>query len=81
MRLIHEQFGSYIPILMRDMAIYFIQFRPHNKATLYCKLIQDIQKIGLVDKSLFSTLNYECLLEYSLLEHGLPITYFDDVNL
>jgi hypothetical protein len=81
MKLVYEQFGGYIPILMRDMAIYFIQFRPYNKATLYCRLIEDIQKIGLVNRCLFSTLNYECLLEYSLLEHGLPISYFDDANL
>ena len=39
MRLVYEQFGSFIPNLMRDLAVYFVQFRPQNKATLYCKLI------------------------------------------
>lgn len=80
MKLIYEQIGSSIPILMRDMAIYFIQFRPYNKSTLYCRLIQDLQKIGLINRCLFSTLNYECLIEYSLIEQGFSISYFDDEN-
>jgi hypothetical protein len=80
MKLVYEQFGSSIPILMRDMAIYFIQFRPYNKSTLYCRLIQELKKIGLINRCLFSTLNYECVLEYSLIEQGFSISYFDDEN-
>ncbi len=80
MKLVYQQLGEAIPHLMRDMAIYFIQFRPCNRLTLYCRLIQDIHNSGLIDRCLFSTLNYECVLELSLVEQGFSISYFDDVN-
>jgi len=78
MQLVHDRVGGAIPSLMREMAVYFVQFRPHDRATLYCRLIEDLHKNGLLERVLFSTLNYECLLEFSLLHHGHGIAYFDE---
>lgn len=77
MQLIYDRYGALVPQLMREMAIYFVQFRPHKNSTLYCKLVSDLQATGLLPNVLFSTLNYECVLEFSLLEKGHMISYFD----
>jgi len=78
MQLVHDALPFAIPTLMREMAVYFVQFRPVGKATLYCRLIRDLTTRGLIGTTLFSSLNYECVLEYSLLEGGHAITYFDE---
>jgi hypothetical protein len=65
MRQVHDEIGGAIPQLMREMAVYFVQFRPSNRASLYCRLIQEIQRLGLDDRVLLSTLNYECVLALS----------------
>lgn len=78
MQLVHDRFGAAIPSLMREMAVYFVQFRPHNRATLYCRLIEDLSQNGLLERTILSTLNYECLLEFSLVNHGHGIAYFDE---
>jgi hypothetical protein len=80
MQIVYARFSSVIPALMRDMAIYFIQFRPYRRSTLYCRLTSDLQRSGLLPRVLFSTLNYDCVLEYSLLEQKLSISYFDEGN-
>lgn len=77
MQLIFEKYSTIVPQLMREMAIYFIQFRPINGASLYCKLISDLSKNKLLSNVIFSTLNYECVLEYSLIQQGHQISYFD----
>jgi hypothetical protein len=76
MGLIHDELGMAIPELMRQMAIYFVQFRPVGRNTLYCRLVRDLQAAGLLNRTLFSTLNYECVLDFSLVEHGHRIDYF-----
>jgi hypothetical protein len=78
MALLYERHGSAIPQLMRELAIYFIQFRPFAKSTLYCRLIQHLKESAAIERVAFSTLNYECVLEFSLIEHGLAINYFHD---
>lgn len=80
MRLIYNELGGAIPQLMREMAIYFIQFRPANRSSLYCRLIQEIQVHGLAREVMFSTLNYECVLDLSIAEAGFNISYFDSVQ-
>lgn len=76
MQVIYDRMSVLIPELMRQMAIYFIQFRPASGQTLYCRLIEHIRELGLLDRVLFSTLNYECVLEFSLLRKGISIDYF-----
>lgn len=80
MKLLYERHGMAIPQLMRDMAIYFIQFRPYQRRTLYCRLVDDLARIGLLSRTIFSTLNYECVLEFSMAEAGILLSYFDAGN-
>lgn len=78
MQLIYDQYELAIPALMREMAVYFIQFRPYERSSLYCRLVSDLYSCGLLERVLFSTLNYECVLEYSLAGQGHDIAYFDE---
>jgi len=78
MGLIYKHLGTAIPELMRQMAIYFIQFRPISDSSLYCSLIEDLADSIKLNEVLFSTLNYDCVLEFSLLSKGHRITYFDE---
>lgn len=80
MGLIHEQFGKAIPELMQEMAIYFIQFRPATGSSLYCRLLADLIESEALHRALFATLNYDCVLEFSLLSRDLSIDYFGDEN-
>lgn len=75
MQLIYENFGTAIPQLMREMAIYFIQFRPIPGKSLYCKLIKRLIENGLIGQTVFSTLNYDCILELSLINQHVNIDY------
>jgi hypothetical protein len=78
MQLVFEEYGLAIPRLMRDMAVYFVQFRPNTRSTLYCRLVRGLIEADVLKNVIFGTLNYECVLEYSLLEAGVPIGYFPD---
>jgi|SRR5690625_989702 len=78
MGLVYDNFGHNISQLMREMAIYFIQFRPIPGKSIYCKLIRFLKNYDLLQSVLFSTLNYECTLEYSLLSQNLDIDYFNN---
>jgi hypothetical protein len=77
MEVIYAEFGSSIPQLMREMAIYFIEFRPVGNRSLYCKLVQELLRNGSLSRTVFSTINYDCVLEFSLLNHNQRISYFD----
>jgi hypothetical protein len=77
---LYEKYSQIVPQLMREMAVYFIQFRPVSDESLYCKLIGYLKKTHLLSKVLFSTINYDCILEFSLLRHGVSISYFDEGN-
>lgn len=58
---IYKQLGMAIPQLMRELAIYFVQFRPVGENCLYRKLVRDLNLAGLSGRTVFSTLNYECI--------------------
>jgi hypothetical protein len=75
MGLVYSNLGFLISKLMRDMAVYFIQFRPVPGKSLYCKLIKFLAQKNLLESTLFSTLNYECILEYSLTHQHKKISY------
>jgi len=73
-------YGKYthaIPLLMQQMAIYFIQFRPYSNSSLYCRLIQKLTENGIMDRVIFSTINYDCILEFALSNQGYVIDYFN----
>ena len=77
MEALYAEFGSSIPQLMREMAIYFIEFRPVENRSLYCKLVQELLRNGSLSRTVFSTINYDCVFEFSLLNHNQRISYFD----
>src|SRR5687768_14554101 len=74
MAMVYERHSMAIPLLMREMALYFSQFRPQSRSSLYCRLAKDVE--DHIDALAFATLNYECVLEYALLEAGASIDYF-----
>jgi hypothetical protein len=78
MQVVYNDHGAAIPQLMRDMAIYFIQFRPYEKFSLYSRLIEDLLLLRKLDRTILSTLNYECILEFALAGMGVEIQYFSD---
>ena len=72
MEIIYEKYSTAIPQLMREMAVYLIQFRPSSGRSLYSRLARTVQKNSLLPQVLFSTINYDCVLEFSLLGLGRP---------
>lgn len=75
---LYERYSQVVPQLIREMAVYLIQFRPSSAHSLYCNLIRYLRDNNLLHQTLFSTLNYDCILEFSLLRQGINITYFDE---
>lgn len=78
MEVIYEKYSHIIPELMRQLSVYIIQFRPNSGRSLYCRLIRYLRKNDLLQTVLFSTLNYDCILEFSMLRQGVGISYFDE---
>ena len=76
MAMVYERLSPAIPQLMREMAVYFVQFRPATGRTLYCRLIDFLESVPLLDRVLFSTLNYDCVLEFSLLQRHKSLNLF-----
>lgn len=76
MKTIWESFSHSVAQLMQDMSLYFIQFRPVNNSSLYCKLVSDLGHKNVLNSVSFTTLNYDIILELSLLINGYSINYF-----
>jgi len=77
MGIIWERYSHKVPRLMREMAMFFSQFIPRY-GNLYYKLTDYLVKKDLLANTLFSTLNYECLLELAASDLGLKVNYFDE---
>jgi hypothetical protein len=65
-----QAFPNAISIMQREMAAFFFQYQP-SSANLYRRLAQRIRITGW--RGAITTLNYERLLEASLLQEGLPV--------
>jgi len=79
MDVIWQRQSPIIPTLMRDMAIYFSQFRPDGSPLdFYSRLLIYIRSHNMENKIIFSTINYECLIELVVSSLGLQIDYFSD---
>lgn len=76
MKIIWEKFSHSVAQLMQDMSVYFIQFRPVNNSSLYCKLVSTLRQNEALNSVSFTTLNYDIILELSLLFNGYSINYF-----
>lgn len=86
METIWQRYSSNIAILMQQMAVFFSGYYVSNKdENLYVKILLKLQENELLNKSIFSTLNYECLLEHAVSLLGKKINYFtlaeDSVNI
>jgi len=75
MEIVYDKYSQIVAELMRQLATYFIQFRPYSGSSLYCKLIKILREQGLLGDVVFSTINYDCILEFSLIKHGIQFTY------
>lgn len=77
---VHSRFGGAIPQLMREMAIYFAQFRAVNNSCLYARLLADLAKTGTIERTCFSSLNYDCVLDFAIIIAGLQLNYFETAD-
>ena len=76
MKMIWDNYSHSVAPLMQNMSEYFIQFRPVNNASLYCELIKKLASIQKLESVSFTSLNYDIILELSLLNNGFNINYF-----
>lgn len=59
-----------VPTLMQQMALYFNEFSPEASGTHYGRLVSALRAAGRLSETLFSTLNYENILEMELAQRG-----------
>jgi hypothetical protein len=60
--------------LMRCLGDYFARFRLENQNT-YARLIEHLEYHGTIEGTTFSSLNYDCLLEYAIRYRRLQMRY------
>ena len=61
---------------MRDMAVFFSKFGIINtNANLYRKIIEKTKRKKLLRKTIFATLNYDCLFEIASSMSGVKVSY------
>lgn len=62
--------------LMRTLGLYFLEFRADNShQDLYSILLQRLRGAGSLSTTLFSTLNYECIVETAASQLGLRVDH------
>ncbi len=72
MAILWEDHSQVVSRLMQEMALYFIEFQPARiGSTEYGRLAAELVRNGTISDVLFSTLNYECILELAFAHHGL----------
>jgi len=78
MLLLRDSRSDYV-YFWNDAAIYFSRFRIGDRAgNAYCQLIDRYYRYVQLNQIALSTLNYECLLEHSIMRHHPQITYWGD---
>ena len=79
MQAIWDTYSQGIAGLMRHMTLYLAQFAPDgSKTDLYSRFVEQLASRGVTSNVLFSTLNYECVLELSASGLGLRVHYWQD---
>ena len=77
MKMIFESGSHDSTALLRALAHYFTQFRA-NHGNAYVRLLEHLEGHGVLPGILFSSLNYECVLETAARHYGFPlVSYFD----
>lgn len=62
--------------LIIDLALYFSDFvPPDDQSDRYAGLLSLLRRTGLLERSLFATLNYDCTFELAATRQGIPIHY------
>ena len=62
-------------VLMNCLADYFARFRPLS-GNVYLRLLDRMRSRGALKGTWFSTLNYDCILEYAARNAALNVQYF-----
>ncbi len=71
-----ESGNHWIGPLMQTMTLFFTSFTPDGSGLdLYSQLITKLRATGVIANTLFSTLNYECVLELAASQLGLSVNY------
>lgn len=79
MEIIWGKYSTTIPELMKDLAILFADANINNhQENLYFKIFEKTKARNLIQDIIFSTLNYDCLLEIAAHRAGLRIKYFNN---
>jgi hypothetical protein len=72
-----QSFSQNISQLIRNMAFYFNEFKIYQSSkNLYLHFVKDIK--SNIHDIIFSTLNYDLLLELALSMNGISVDYFSD---
>lgn len=80
MGLLFKKYSPAVAQLMQQLAVYFIQFRPLRGRSMYCQLLRYLGRSKCLERVVLSTLNYDCILEFSMLRQGLPFSYFEVIK-
>ncbi len=81
MEVIRKQYSSMISPLMREMVLFFSRFTIiSNSYCLYQLLYSELLQKELTSKTIWSTLNYDCLAELSACSFGAKLNYFKQPN-
>jgi hypothetical protein len=77
MQILIERHGHAVAPLMQHMAIFFSRFGIADRASnLYIRFFQYLSANELIEQTIVSTINYECLCERAANIAGLQIGYF-----
>jgi len=76
MAIVWEKYSQNTAPLMRDMAVFFSKFDIINtNANLYGKIVEKTKGKKLLRKTIFATLNYDCLFEIASSTLGAKVSY------
>jgi len=76
-----ESAEHWIGPLMQTMTLFFTSFAPdRSRSDLYSQLLAQLRTENAISDTLFSTLNYECILELAASQLGLTVSYWDIVR-
>lgn len=75
MGLVWERREARAQLLITDLALYFTRFEPRGNHDCYSRLLALLQLRGVLGRSTFGSLNYDCLFELAAGNVGLGVNY------
>jgi len=73
---IWDKYSTAIPNLMKHMSLYFCQFNLPDDENLYSKFLENLSD-DVFEQCIFSSLNYDVLLEIAISKQVKQINYFE----